>query len=47
MHCYLNVVVGKLAWRGYDVNDYKLPLASSTYIRLRWWGDTSQGTYFR
>lgn len=45
--CFLCVTVGKLTWSNSARSLYKLPLVSSTYVRLKWWGDSSMGTYFR
>ena len=45
LRCFLFVTIGELVWG--TTATHKLPPASPVYIRLRWWGEASNGTYFR
>ena len=45
LRCFLFVTIGELVWG--TTTTHKVPPASPVYIRLRWWGEASNGTYFR
>lgn len=39
LRCFLKVTIGRVLWTA-----HKAP--SATFIRLRWWGESSDGTHF-
>ncbi|XP_076810068.1 C2 domain-containing protein 3-like isoform X2 [Clavelina lepadiformis] len=45
LRCFLFVTIGKLVWG--SIVPSRTPPASPAYIRLRWWGEASDGTIFR
>jgi len=44
LRCFLCVTVGKVVW-GSVTHSRTAPLPA--YVRLRWWGELSDGTFFR
>lgn len=45
LRCFLCVDVGKIVWS--TTTTAQVPPASPAVVRLRWWGEPSEGTYFK
>ncbi|XP_077975258.1 C2 domain-containing protein 3-like isoform X1 [Styela clava] len=45
LRCFLVVDIGKIVWS--STATAQVPPASPAYVRLRWWGETSDGTLFK
>lgn len=45
LRCFLVVDIGKIVWS--STATAQVPPASPAYIRLRWWGESSEGTVFK
>nr|CAB3226785.1 C2 domain-containing protein 3 [Phallusia mammillata] len=45
LRCFLHVSLGRLTWG--NITPSRAPPVSPAYVRLRWWGEASDGTLFR